>query len=98
MTDPASIAAKLSEAQRRCLRALPSQPNIWATVSEMRGRGATGSGLDILYISNLDNNLCRRRWVKWGSEPGQIRGRGFEYTITPLGLAVKAHLESEPKP
>jgi hypothetical protein len=88
-------AAQLSEAMKRNLRALPSQSGVWMTVAEMRGNGATGAGMDILYVYHHRDKLCERRWTRWGSEQGQKRGEGYEYSILPLGLAVRAHLQGE---
>jgi hypothetical protein len=79
----------------RNLLALPSKPGVWMTVSEMRSSGGTGAGLDILHVMNFRNPLCDRRWTRWGGEPEQKRGEGYEYSITPLGLAVRAHLKDQ---
>ena len=87
--DVGEIARGLTEAQRRNLLALSEQ---WQTVSEMRPYGATGSGMDILYVMHHRHRICDRRWTTWGDEPGQRRGEGYEYRIEPLGLAVRQHL------
>lgn len=89
----AEIAEKLTKAQRANLAALPDSPEVWATVAEMRPRGATGSGMDVLHVFYAPR-LCDRVWTRWGNEPGQKAGEGYEYRITPLGLAVRAHLEA----
>ena len=86
------IIAGMSEAQKRNLLALPS--TTWATVAEMRPKGATGSGMDILFISYLGSKLCERRWAKWGGEIGQKKGEGYEYRLTEKGQAVRARLEA----
>jgi len=83
------MKAGLTLAQKRNLLALPQSLDVYATVSEMRGKGATGSGMDLLHVSNRPH-LCERRWARWGSEPGQKRGEGYEYAITALGQAVRA--------
>ena len=90
----ADVAAKLTEAQRAALYALPRRNETWLTVSEMRP-GSTGANTDVLYVTYFDTPLCFRRWAKWGSDRvhNQKRGEGYEYTITPLGLAVRQHLE-----
>jgi hypothetical protein len=85
-SDVAGVVTGLSEARKRNLLALPSAPGAWATVSEMRSRGATGSGMDLLFVMNRGGKLCDRRWTKWGSGPGQKPGEGHEYTITPFGV------------
>lgn len=92
------IAVGLTKAQARNLLALPKSDGVWLTVSEMRGDGATGSGMDLLWCYHLKTPLCVRRWAKWGDEPGQKRGVGYEYTATPLGLAVRAELERQEQP
>ena len=94
MTDPATIARSLSGP---CVRNLHAMSNAWQTVSEMRHAGATGSGADILYTMYYRQPICERRWTRWGSEPGQKRGEGYEYRLTPLGEAVRAILQEEQK-
>lgn len=94
MTDPATIARSLSEARKRNLLGMTEQ---WQTVSEMAWKGATGSGADTLYVMHHRLPLCERRWTRWGSEPGQKRGEGYEYRLTPLGEAVRAILQEEQK-
>lgn len=81
------LASWLSESGRRNLLALPSEG--WATVAEMKP-AATGSGMDLLYVrTNRGEQLCDRRWARWGGEPGQKRGEGYEYSITALGEEVR---------
>lgn len=94
MTDVAKIAKGLTASNRRNLAALPKEPGIWMTVSEMAHRGATGSGMDVLRVMR---GLCERRWVKWGSDRinHQLRGEGYEYSINADGLALRAFLQSE---
>jgi len=91
MTDIDRIIAGLSEAERRNLCALPS--TTWATVAEMRPKGATGYGMTILFVSHIGAKLCERRWTKWGGEIGQKRGEGYEYRLTENGIAVRARLQ-----
>lgn len=79
----------LTPSMPRALLALPHAPGVWLTVSEMRHRGCTGSNVDVLHSMNLQNPLCLRRWRRWGGEPGQKRDVGYEYSITPLGVAVR---------
>ena len=89
--DPARIGRAiciLTPAQRRNLLALPWHPEAWATVSEMRHKGATGAGMDILHVYH-GRVFSTRRWAKWGAETGQKRGEGYEYAITPFGAAVR---------
>ena len=92
--DVEAIAGTLSKAQHRNLFALPDDVAIWATVSEMRSRGATGAGMDVLHVFHRPL-LSERRWVTWGGERGQLRGEGYEYRITPHGLAVRSFLASK---
>lgn len=91
----AEIARSLTKAQARNLLALPRQPGIWLTVAEMKGAGATGFGLTVLWTMHRGASLLDRSWTKWGGESGQTRGEGYEYSITPLGLAVRAALIKE---
>ncbi len=93
MTEPtvAEIARKLTKARKNALVAMGQ---VWLTVSEMKPL-ATGSGCDVLYTMHLINPLCERRWAKWGGEPKQKRGEGYEYRLTSLGLAVRAHLQEK---
>jgi len=91
MTDVAEIARGLTKAQARCLLAMTQQ---WQTVSEMRPSGATGSGCDLLFVRH-SGKFCARRWTRWGADAGQRSGAGYEYIITPLGLAVRAILTKD---
>jgi len=94
--DLSKLAASLSDARRRALMALPKSEGVWLTVSEMRGNGATGAGMDILYVYTRGlGQLCDRRWATWGPDRvnGQRRGEGYEYCITPLGLQLRRYLQ-----
>lgn len=82
------LSGWLTASGKRNLMALPRDG--WATVSEMKP-AATGSGMDLLFVrTHRGDELCERRWTRWGSEGGQKRGEGYEYRITPLGSAVRA--------
>lgn len=93
--DIARTMRRLTVAQRRNLMALPMRPGTWLTVAEMRGNGATGSGMDILHVFHSPK-LSERRWVRWGGEPNQTRGEGYEYTITPFGATIRDQLSPSP--
>lgn len=83
---------ELTEAQRRNLKALPRAADVWLTIAEMRSRGATGAGMDILHVFHSPK-LTERRWTKWGGEQGQRRGEGYEYRITEFGQRVRKLVE-----
>jgi len=91
MTDAATIAKGLTKAQRRAVMAMGAG---WMTTAEMRPAATQASG-DVLYQMHRRNPLCERQWATWGSERGQKRGEGYEYRLTPLGLAVRAHLQEQ---
>ncbi len=94
MSDPKVLAQALSSAKRRNLLALSPTPGVWMTISEMKTKGATGSGMSLLFAAGFrGNRLVEGRFVKWGGEPGQKRGEGYEYTLTELGRAVRDLLE-----
>ncbi|WP_162815039.1 hypothetical protein [Erythrobacter aureus] len=94
MSDPKVLAQALSPAKRRNLLALAPTPGAWMTIAEMKNKGATGSGMNLLYAAGFrGNRLVDGRFVKWGGEPGQKRGEGYEYTLTALGREVRDLLE-----
>lgn len=88
---------KLTPAQKRNLLALPQANDVWATVSEMRSKGATGAGMDILHVF-YSPKLSQRRWTRWGGEKGQKRGEGYEYAITAFGQRIRSLVIQEPRP
>lgn len=85
----AELARGLTKSMPKALAALSA--DCWQTASEVRSKTSPAS-LDILYIMNHDR-LCDRRWTRWGGEQGQKRGEGYEYKLTELGAAVRAHLQ-----
>ncbi|WP_312487157.1 hypothetical protein [Sphingomonas sp.] len=85
---------KLTPAQKRNLMALPSNIGGYATVAEMRAKGATGSNMDILYIMHFPK-LSERRWTRWGDEKGQKPSEGYEYTITEFGQRIRSLVVQE---
>lgn len=93
----AEIAAIAKDLRMRPrARSLLAMSTTWATVSEMKPL-ATGSGCDVLYCMHLRQPLCERNWATWGGELGQRRSEGYEYRLTPLGLAVRAALTAQTK-
>jgi|SRR6185312_5550356 len=99
MTEAQEIAARLSEAQRRALLALPTDEGARLTCAEMRPV-TNGAALDSLYMRYgawRRRALCARHWTRWGGEPGQKRGEGYEYEILPLGLEVRRILTEKPE-
>jgi hypothetical protein len=85
----AAIVRGLTASMPKALSALSA--DFWQTAAEAKSKTSSAS-LDILYIMNGRAPLCERRWTKWGSEQGQKRGEGYEYRLTPLGLAVRKAL------
>jgi hypothetical protein len=93
--DPSRIEQAIrhmTKTQPRALAALPRE-GVWQTASELKHK-TTAVSLDVLYIMGRVGpyRLCDRRWTRWGGEPGQKRGEGYEYTITPFGEAVRTAL------
>jgi hypothetical protein len=71
----------MSEASRRTLAGMHAS-DAFLTLSEM-GEGPTGMALTLM-ACRTDPWVERRR-ATWGGEPGQKRGAGYEYRLTPRG-------------
>lgn len=84
MSDVERIAAGLSKSQPKALFALSAAA--WLSAADVKHK-TTATGLDVLYQMNRRNPLCERRTIR--------RLRGYEYRLTPLGLAVRNHLLSD---
>jgi hypothetical protein len=84
VTDLSGISAPM----RRTMLAMPLSEG-WATFSELPD-GVSAMALTLLSI-RTDPWIERRR-TSWGGEPGQKRGSGYEYRITPRGRDVRTAL------
>lgn len=73
----------LSVALVRALNAL--SPDHWHTASELKP-DASGMGLTLLCTKH---GFADRRWARWGGEPGQSYGEGYEYILTPAGMRYR---------
>jgi len=88
MTDVADIAGRLTKAQKAALFMAPAT---WATASEA---GMTGMAATLL-CNIWRPAIMERRWCSWGSDAQACikGGAAYEYRITPLGLAVRVHIQ-----
>lgn len=82
----------LSPASRRTLGAMHTS-DAWLTSSELPG--TTGMALTLMAIRT--DPWVERRMAEWGGEPGQKRGAGYEYRMTPRGREIRAAIEAEAK-
>jgi hypothetical protein len=73
--------SNMSEASRRTLTGMHASDS-FLTFSEM-GPGPTSMALTLM-ACRTDPWVERRR-TEWGGEPGQKRGAGYEYRLTPKG-------------
>lgn len=80
----------LSPASRRTMSAMHTSDG-WMTYSEM-AEGVSAMALTLMAI-RADPWIQRRR-TEWGGEPGQKRGSGYEYRMTPRGREVRAALNA----
>lgn len=86
MTDePASIAGRLTRAQRRALLFAPSS-------TEWMGRGNLGR-FKLSYAAMDRADIGRPQLVEIKCDIGGV----FDARLTDLGLAVRAHLTKEPQ-
>jgi len=92
MTDPATIARVLSEAQKKALLAFTPDhhyPGDYAKASELRVSGGTLSSMNGFGGVHPETLEIGPILVT----PDRVR-EGTFWQITPLGLAVRAYLES----
>lgn len=82
--------SRITPALRRTLLAMHAG-DAWLTLAEMPD-GATGMGLTLLCVGSPA--LAERRRTRWGGEPGQKPGAGYEYRLTPTGRDARQALEA----